>query len=194
MYVIDFPKSYCFRFWMVLHFFLLGASAQALTFDLNVFYLSDTLAASTDSSYKRTIYDGAIMLNLTKKGDVVMGWSYLKASATEETTTTTEYSSTEMGPRIGFYIDKAYLWGLFFTYNLIATATYNSGTEEEWRGTSMKGELAFLPTWGEGFQAGFKINYHKASYTEKVTTTTLTEVDRGRTMIYPSFAMTYRFD
>ncbi|MGE0763065.1 MAG: hypothetical protein AB7N80_07300 [Bdellovibrionales bacterium] len=174
-----------------------GCKAQALTFDLNIFYYTDALAATTDSDYKRTIYDFAIMLNLNRKGSLVLGWSYASVAADDTaSSTTTSYSSTEMGPRFGYYFDRNFLWSFFFTYNLQAKSDYSSGSSTaEWRGTSMKGELGYMPQWNEQFQAGVKLNYYKSTYNEQITnSTTLTSVSNGRTMIYPSLAFVYRFN
>jgi hypothetical protein len=179
--------------------FLCGFSIQsrALTFDVNAFYYTDDLTAASTTVTSRMIWDFAIMLNLDRKGRVVMGWSYGSVAATDETASVTEYTSTEMGPRFGYYIDKNYLWSVFFTYNLVSTADFTTGggTTEEWRGTTMRGEFGYTPIALERFLVGIKLIYYKATYNEQVTgTTTLATNSYGRAMIYPSLSFVYKWD
>ena len=182
-------------------FFLFGlavysAPSQALTFDANALYYSDDLTAASTTVTSRMIWDFAIMLNLDRKGRILMGWSYGSVSASDETASVTEYSSTEMGPRFGYYFDKSSLWSLFFTYNLVATADFTaSGTTEEWRGTTMRAELGYTPLATERLVVGVKLVYYKAAYNEQVTgATSLATNSYGRTMMYPALAFIYRWD
>lgn len=174
-----------------------SSPGHALTFDVNAFYYSDDLTAASTTVTSRLIWDFAIMLNLDRKGRVVMGWSYGSVAATDETASVTEYASTEMGPRFGYYLDKDYLWSVFFTYNLVSTADFTTGggATEEWRGTTMRGELGYMPIATESFFAGIKLIYYKAAYNEQVTgSTTLATNSYGRAMIYPSLSFIYRWD
>lgn len=176
---------------------LLSRPALALTLDANVFYFTDDLTAISTAANQRMAWDFSVMLNLSKKGGIVMGWSYASMAATDEVSTaTTEYTSTEMGPRVGFYFDKNYTWSVFATYNLVARADFASGsTAEEWRGTTLRGELGYMPMATETLLVGAKLIYYKAAYNEQITgSTTLATSSYGRGMIYPAFALTYRFD
>lgn len=186
-----------------LHFAAIAAfvfsstKARAFSVDVNAFYYSDTLTAAKTNTASRLAWDGALMLSLTRKGDVVLGWNYSSITASDVIdTTTVDYSSTEMGPRLGYYFDKKNTFSLFATYNMIATAQYSyAGTAAEWRGTSLKGELGYLPTINDELFVGIKIIYYKSSFGESVTnSTTLTNVSYGRAIIYPAFALSYRFD
>jgi hypothetical protein len=172
--------------------------AYGFSIDTNVFYSTDALSAEEDTSDSRTLYDISFNLNLTKKGGIFIGWSYSGITITQELNSIeADYSLTEMGPKLGFYFDKDKELVLAVVYNLIATATYDDGTTDaDWRGTTLKGELGYLPKIGEGSVGiGFKLNYHSATFAESITDeTTLDNVSYTRALIYPSFALTWFFD
>lgn len=179
----------------VLSSLLLNNRAFAFSTDLNVFYFSDGLAAASTSSVTRTIWDFALLLNLTKKGDIVAGWSYGSVSTSDAATTTTTYTSSEMGPKFGYYFDKHLSWVLFLTYNLNTKINYNNGTTiEEWRGSSLKAELGYLPHVTDEFAAGIKLVYYKPTIAEAIpSSNVLSKVSYSRTLIYPSISFTYFF-
>lgn len=171
-------------------------SAQGFTLDLNAFYMSDTLTVSSDTTSTKIFGDLAAMMSMDRKGRLLLGWSYGYISINESGSTTSEFSLTEMGPKIGYYITKDYLWSVFFVYNLQSTAEYSSGaTTAEWRGTSMKAEIGFTPAFSETFYAGLKLNYYLASFDEQfVSGTTFSTISNTRTTIYPTVAFIYRFN
>lgn len=126
-----------------------------------------------------------------------MGWSYASISTSDtDNNLENSYSSTEMGPRFGYYFDKEFIWSVFFTYNLSAKANVKINNQEvEWRGTTMRGELGYMPKWGDSLQVGLKLVYYKSSYGEEIPASkVMTEVSYGRTMIYPTISMIYRFN
>lgn len=172
-----------------------GGSAQALTLDANLFYLSDSLTVTTDSTTTSLFWDFAVTINLDKKGQWVIGWAYNSLSISQSGATTSEFTLTEMGPKVGYYIDKAKVWSIFLTYNFQSQADYSdSTTTAEWRGTSLKGELGFTPAFTENFHAGVKLNYYQASFSEQfVNSTTFSTISNKRNIIYPTVAFIYRF-
>ncbi len=173
------------------------AFAVTPVFDINVFYFTDTFTySSADSAYKRTFYDFMAGFGLTKKRSFVLGWNYDSMTFSDNPGAETSLKITDMGPKFVYYFDKDRTWVVAFTYNLITKGTYSSGaTTSELRGSSMKAEAGYLPMMWENVFMGAKLNYYKATFNEEITnTTTLTPVSNSRTVIYPSFSMTIRWD
>lgn len=179
---------------------LLSPIARAVTpvFDAGVFYFSDAmLYSSTNRAYGRTFFDVMVGLPLTNKGRYVLGWNYDSMSfADDPGTTKTTLAITDMGPKLIAYLDKDRTWMVAFNYNLITKGSYNPGTTAtELRGTSMRGEIGYVGHMTESLLLGAKLNYYKASFNEEVTNqTSLAKTTNGRTVIYPSLALTFRFD
>lgn len=179
-------------------FMFAGVKAYAYppVVDLNAFYFSDTFNYnSANSAYKRMMIDLAVGLPLTKKGQWVLGWNYGSYALSENPGTETSLKITDMGPKIEYYMNKDRTWLIGLTYNLISKATYSNGSETELRGTSMKVEAGYMPEMWENVLMGAKINWYKANFKEEITNqTSLAQVTHGRTVIYPTFAVTFRWD
>lgn len=175
-----------------------GAFALTPVFDLNVFYFSDTFTySSANSTYKRTFYDFMAGFGITKKKSLVLGWNYDSMSFSDNPGTETALKVTDMGPKIMYYIDKERTWVVAFTYNLITTGTYTpaGGTSTELRGSSMRAEFGYTPMMWENVLIGAKIVYYKGSFKEEISNnTSLAQVTDSRTVIYPAFSMTFRWD
>ena len=59
----------------------------------------------------------------------------------------------------------------------------------------MKGEAGYVPALTDSIMMGAKINYYHATFSEQITGgTTLAKTTNSRTVIYPSFVMTLRWD
>ena len=174
-----------------------SAHAVLPVFDLNLFYFSDTmLYSSSNTGTTRTFYDVMVGMPIAGKGRWVLGWNYDSMSFLDNPGTTTKLSVTDMGPKLIYYVDKDRTWLLGLTYNLITKGTYDpGGSSTELRGTSLRVEFGYTPHMTESLLMGAKLNYYKASFNEEVTNqTSLAKTTNGRTVIYPSFAITYRFD
>lgn len=177
-----------------------GSTARAVTpvLDINLFYFTDDFTYdSTASAYSRTMWDVMVGMPITKKGRWVLGWNYASYSLSENPgSAETELTITDMGPKILVYIDRDRLWALGLTYNLIGRADYTaSGTTSELRGTSLKAEFGYLPMMWENVFMGAKLNYYKADFKEEITgESSLEQVTHSRAVIYPTFAITIRWD
>lgn len=189
------------RILILLSILTAGFESHAIkpAFDLNLFYFSDSFTYGSDSpsAYKRLLYDLSANLPLTKKGSFLLGWNYAAYSFTESTDAETSLKVTDMGPKLTYYFDKDRTWVASFTYNLITKGTYSDAgaAETELRGTSMKFEAGYLPQMWENVFMGAKINYYKASFKEEITgQTSLAQVTHSRAVIYPTFAVTFRWD
>jgi hypothetical protein len=179
---------------------LAAPRAQALlpVIDANLFYFSDGMVySSATSAYNRTFWDFMIGMPTSSKGYWVIGWNYDTYSFIDNPGTATKLSITDMGPKILYAINKDKTFVFAFNYNLITKGSYSpgGGTTSELRGTSMRVELGYTPAVSENCFMGPKLNYYKATFTEEITgQTALAKVTDSRTVIYPSFTITYRFD
>jgi hypothetical protein len=174
---------------------LFSGQAMASSLDANFFYFSDSLAESITTSSTHTYFDLSAMMNVDKRGNFQVGWSYSSFSVATTGTADTTYAATEMGPRLGWLIDKNLTWGLFVTYNLQTAATYETtSSNATWRGTSLKGEFGYTPAVSENLFMGAKLVYYAPSYTEQlVGTTTFSTISYSRAIIYPAFSIIYRW-
>jgi hypothetical protein len=173
-----------------------GGGVQAAHIEGNLFYLSDSLtASSTETTASRILGDVALMINLTKKGGITVGWSYNYVSATDSAATEQSFSLTEMGPKFGFFFDKAKEWGLGLAYHLLSDATYDDdGTQVTWEGNSYKAEIGYAPAFGESFRAGVYLNYYQANFSEQLDSSeNFSTVSNSRSIIYPSIHFSYNF-
>jgi hypothetical protein len=175
---------------------VLPAYAYPPTIDANAFYFTDTFNYnSANSAYKRMMIDVSVGLPLTKKGNWVLGWNYGSYALSENPGTETSLKITDMGPKLEYYLNKDRTWLIAATYNLISKATYTSGTSTELRGTSLKVEAGYMPMMWESVFMGAKLNWYKANFKEEITNqTSLAQVTHGRTIIYPTLAVTFRWD
>lgn len=141
--------------------------------------------------------DASLNLDLAMKGHLTIGWGYsiINMSDTSSGTTTT-FSLAEMGPRVGYYLDKDKSWGLFATYNLQSKATYDTGSNPlEWRGGSYKLEFGYRPELFEQLRAGLHLIYYSAAFSEELSnSTTYALISNSRSLIYPAFSLSYHFE
>jgi len=189
---------------MRLLFFVLAAlsSAPALAAsfaaDVDLFYFSDNFSVGSGSAntYSRLMWDIAPMIAVDKKAQFLIGWNYDSMAFTDSPGgAATTLTVTDMGPKLAYFINKDRTWEVAFTYDLITKANYTSGsTTAELRGTAMKAEFGYLPQMWEGIYVGAKLNYYKPTFSEQVVSTTLTKVTDGRTTIYPTFSVIFRWD
>ena len=178
-------------------FFCAQAFAGGPVFDANIFYFSDTFTySSTTTTVKRTMWDFCLCMNLSKKGQLVLGWNYDSMAFDDNPGTATKLTVSDMGPKIIYYVNKDRTIPIGFTYDLITKGQYTAGTAQavELRGSAMKVDFGYTPEISEGFLMGFKFNYYKPSFAESVQNTTITKTTNSRAVIYPTFSMTYRFD
>jgi hypothetical protein len=170
-------------------------SIAAFTIDLNGFYSSDSLAYTSTTSNTRTFLSSSLNMAIDKGRSFYIGWSMITFSAPDTTTTSVTYTSSDMGPRIMYNFNKSGSFNIAVTYNLKATTTYTgSGASETLRGTSLLGEIGYTPEVAEGLLLGFKLNYYAPAFTESlVGTTTFTNVSYSRTLLFPSFSLSWQF-
>jgi hypothetical protein len=158
--------------------FLSTSAFAIVTIDGNVFYFSDSYVNSTTQSYSRLIWDAAVSLNLSKKGQVMLGWDYNSGSFddTTGTNTTQTVAVTGMGPKLTFYLDKELEWSLAGVYDLILNATQSGTSSYTYRGYGLKAEFGYTGHISESMLLGIKMNWYEAVFTEQITNQRLVPV------------------
>jgi hypothetical protein len=167
--------------------------AHAFVADANIFYFTDTTAETKTTSHKATLYDILVGFDLDKKGQYQAGWAYSGyTTATESNSQTTDYKATGMGPGFIFYLNKTATvrFGFSYLYKTIADYTPAGGTQENWRGTMMNANFGYQFRFEGAFSLGLRMNYSSGSFSEKVVSSTKTDVSNKKTIIYPSIALT----
>lgn len=176
---------------------LLSCSAHAaVTLDGNVFYYSDSFATTTTSTYTRLLWDFAASINLSKKGQMMIGWDYNSASFTDNVNSVNSaVTVTGMGPKVTYYFDHDNKWSLGFIYDLILNGTDSSSSSVAYQGTGMKGEFGYATPVSDSANLGLKLNYYDATFSETITNqTTIAHVSYHRSAIYPSICFVFRWD
>jgi hypothetical protein len=177
--------------------FILLTSVNAFAgavLDINYLMFSDGMKSATTDEYSATAMNGFLGFSVDKKGYFILGWNYDSvATSNKVDTTTTEYSSTQMGPGLVIYMDKDHTWRLSAAYNIETLATYKTtgSTEEEWSGTSISGSLGYQIRFTESLSIGLRLNYNSASFASQLIGTTQEDVSYTKDLMYPSIAFAY---
>lgn len=169
--------------------------AQAF-FEGNFFYATDNETFASNNAQTHMIYNFAVGFSIDKAGKYLAGWGYTGDSQTTTTTSATTYSSTQMGPRFIFMLDRRKSYSLGLAYYLSTAASYSAagGSAETWKGTTLLLDLGYnLEVASDTFFA-IRLNYSSASYSERlVGSTTYSTVSYNKTLMYPSLAFLYIF-
>ncbi len=163
--------------------------------DLNTFYFSDSFNNGTTNAANKMIWSAALLLDTSKSKRLYVGWNIVSASATDSGSTTTTFSSTDMGPKILWVPSKNGNLTVEASYNLIVKGAYSSGgaaTASQWSGSSIYASLGYLPEISESLYAGVKLNYYSVAYSKEIVSTTITDVSYSRRWIFPSICLQWR--
>lgn len=160
---------------------------QASMLDLNLGYISDTMTTTSSVVTTRTDYDFALGIHLGTKKNFYIALSYGSFVASDQTTTTTTFTSQDTGLKLGTLFGKGRTWAFSVTYNFIGKAAYKNGaaTEVELRGTSMKGDIGYYMWLGESTALAFKLIYYAPTFIEQISGTTITPISYTRATILP---------
>lgn len=174
---------------------LLSLPMQTFGFvELNAFYFSQAETTATTSAAANTFLEAALGFRVDRPGQYLVGWGYASHSVTTSGSSTTTYTSTQMGPRFLWMIDKQKTWSLGFAYYLVTTASYSSGgaSSDTWKGTALHVDGGYNLPVGDSFFACLRLNYSAASYAEQLAGgTTYSTISYSKTYIYPSIAAVY---
>lgn len=162
--------------------------------ELNTFYMNESMNTGATESSSRMFIDGSIGVSVDRKGHYLIGWNYSLSNVTQSTTTSTTYSSSQMGPRFIWFFTRSKSWSLGLTYNILTTANYTaeSSSAEKWTGMAIKADLGYNFELSEKAYLGIKLNYSTASYNSKlVDSTDYSTISNNASFIYPSLSFVY---
>lgn len=169
-------------------------------FELNAFYLSDSLGASSSTNANAmTVFEACLGFSIDKKANYLVGWNYssfsTNATSSGVPSDSVKYTSTQMGPRFLIMFDKDHNWSLGLGYYLTTSGSYTLGTAsaETWSGTAYKVDLGYNFTIKEDFFFGVRMNYSSSTYTQSLVGTTYSSTTNTRTLIYPSLYTAFIF-
>ncbi len=174
----------------------LESAAAQFFLESNGFYYSDGVKVSETTTQTKMLLDFALGFTVDKKNRWQIGWNYSMHSSNTTGGSEESYSSSEMGPKFGYFFDKNRNWGTSFAYNLIVTGTYKvgaGGADQNLRGTSMRFDVGYGNDVTESLRMGARLVYNLATYAEEIDDTTLTKVSYSRNFIYPAFHISYLF-
>ena len=178
---------------VILSFFY-APKASAGIVDLNLLYYTDSTTATTVASGSKLFYDVCLGFSVYKNNEIIIGWNYANYSTSETAgTTTTTYSSTQMGPKFIFFLNHDHNWRIGAAYNLISKATYQNGANpsETWKGSAYAIDVGYQFLLSETFLFGARLNYSLSSYNEKLIGAAYSTISNSQTYIYPSLAVSY---
>lgn len=170
----------------------LPLKAKALHIDGNFFYFSDAFKITTPATNTFMAVDGSVNIDLDKKGQFTVGWAYISITNSSKNADgdVIAFTTSDMGPRLSWFLDKQKAWGLGVVYGLISNATYKGGelSNVKWRGTSLKADFGYTHEFvEESFFMGLRMNYYSASWIEQlVGSTDYSKITYTRGLIYPS--------
>jgi len=163
--------------------------------DLGFAYSGDTLHKTTDSANTQYFYNIDALFNLDGRARWNVGWSVFGISQTSSVdTTTTAYSSMDMGPALRWNIDRSGIFSMTLAYGYLAKGTYSAtgGTDEKWEGTSTFAQFATQIPMNDKFFIGVSLNYYGANYSQKTVSSVESTNDATKTWIFPMISMTWR--
>lgn len=177
-------------------FCILASSASAeMMIDFGFAYSSDSLHKTTDTTNANTFYNVDLLFNLDNRRAFNVGWMVYGISQTSAaSSTTTTYSSMDMGPAIRWNIDRSGIFSTTLAYGYLARGTYGAtgATDEKWEGTSYFAQMAAQIPLSERFYMGVSLNYYGASYSQKTVSNVESSNDSTKTWIFPMFSLTWK--
>lgn len=171
------------------------ALADAMV-DFGAVYVADTLNNSTNSGTTQYFYNIDVLFNLDNRKAWNVGWTVFGLSQTfTEDTSSTVYSTMDMGPALRWNITRNGSFSTTLAYGYLAKGNYNAsgGSAEELEGTSLFAQIASqLPLYDDKFYFGLSLNYYAANYSKKTVSNLRSASDAQKTWIFPMISFTWR--
>lgn len=173
-----------------------SASWATAIIDFGGTFSSNSLNVGSESTNSQNFYNLNVMFNLDTKMRWNLGWAVFGISDETGTgSTTTSYSSFDMGPAFRWNIDKNGIFSLTFIYGYLAKGKYSAGTgsSEEWDGSSFLVQFGMqAPVKEDKFYVGFTLNSYTGTYTDKTVNNVKSSVSATKTSLFPMVTMTLR--
>ncbi len=171
-----------------------SVGAQATYVDLNFLSFSDTFKSSTTTTISRSMFDLGAGVLMGKSDSWIWALSYGAGNFSDKGTSTTTYTYTDLGIKMGFFWTKQKKWFSTLAYNLESKAKYNDGTNEvELRGTSIKVDIGYAFWVTDVISIAAKVFYYAPTFKESISSGTLTNVSYSRSIIYPSITLIFSY-
>ncbi len=173
---------------------LICSKAHAGIVDLNLLYYSESTTATTAAAGTKTFYDFCVGFGVYKGNAIVVGWNYASYSSSQTTgTTAVTYTSTQMGPKFIFFLNKDHNWRIGAAYNITSSANYQNGanTAETWKGTAYAIDMGYQFLLSDTLLFGARLNYSISNYSEKLIGAAYSTTSSSQTFIYPSLGVSY---
>lgn len=165
--------------------------------ELNGLYSTDTFTRTTSSSNSKTYYALDIHANLENKERFYAGFHVDQISLIEDDGSGSQstLTSLNMGPMFMWVMDRKKTFSLALGYNLLANGTFTvtGSTSATLTGSGMWGSFGVMPEVAENWYLGFRLTYYSLSYTKSTVGSAASDVSYSRTLIYPTFALAWRY-
>lgn len=182
---------------LVLMSFALSSSPaySSASIDIDLASVTNALTVPAVTTVANTAYYVALYGSLDTKDSFFIGPYYLGSGFSSAGSTTTTYSSADLGVALKWYIDRNHFFGLTvgYAYNTKGTYVPASGTSEAWGGTSLVGKISVEPEIGKSKNLGISILYYSATYTSKTIGTATTTVANANTYLVPALGFTFNW-
>lgn len=164
------------------------AALAGVLLDVSGIYLSDSLVTPTNRTSSQMYYGLGALLDLKK--NLWVGWNYSGFSQSQTVSTTTTFTSTDMGLGIKWQVGRSKLYNIGAAYNFLAKGVYSDGTTtENWEGTSFLLSFGVAPEVSERLFLGVSLNYYSATYTKKIVSSVESSASNSKSWIFPMFSI-----
>jgi hypothetical protein len=175
-------------------FLIFAPTAEATFIDLNTLYYSDGFATDTTTQISHSAWDIGVGFEVGANKRMAIALNFGGVSQSEKDSVTKTFANTDTGLKLFYFWTKQKTWSSTLSYNLVSKAKYNDGTSEvELRGTSLKADFGYNFWLGEYSALALKVYYYKPTFTESVSSTTISTVNYSRTTIHPGLGFVYLF-
>lgn len=150
--------------------------------------------AEDEATTTKMFYSADFFANLNSDASLYAGFHVHQLSTTSDVTGANDntFSTLDMGPMFMWVMDHKRTYSFTAAYNILAKATNETTTSADWTGSSYLVSFGVTPELFDGWYVGFKLNYYSATYTEQKIGSAVTDVSNTRTMIFPTFVISYR--
>lgn len=155
-------------------------------------------SSNTDGKSKNSFSDITnhffIGASFDSKEKFVVGQNISIVSTQYKTATTDKLSTTELGPRLNYYINNERNYFVTLAWNPFAKGKRTvAGIAEDISGWSYLAALGAVLKMGNSFYLGASLNYHSLSITKSIVGSTVTTVTDSYSSIMPMLNISFRF-
>lgn len=174
---------------------LFSASIAQAKFEIQT---STGYTSNTDGKTKNSFTDMTnhvfLGASFDNKEKFVVGQNISLVSGSYKTTTTDKLTTTELGPRLNYYINEEKSFFIALAWNPYAKGTRTvAGISEDISGWSYLFAAGAVLKMNNNFYLGGSINYHALTITKSIVTTVASNVNNAYTSLMPMLNISIRF-